>query len=169
MLNSSVKMIFRFVHLAAICPAVIFSWPEAPEPFHTKIFFPESRTNTSPWFMEDQAIATLSMKTIDCSVQTVLQLLPLSSQVSSLQQPWKALPREHLFLPSAGPIPSLLSWSSSHRGTDPWSVSANMKMVLMSHAMKTNRFEALNFAMLNGKTTKEVVQFYSLCYTTLRL
>ena len=27
-------------HLAAISPAVIFSCPEAPEPFHTKIFLP---------------------------------------------------------------------------------------------------------------------------------
>ena len=30
-------------HLAAISPAVIFSCPEAPEPFHTKIFLPEDK------------------------------------------------------------------------------------------------------------------------------
>ena len=75
-------------HLAAIRPAVIFSCPEAPEPFHTKIFLPEdknvnmksknilrekmekdillpeSRTNTSPWFIEDQAMSTCKKASI---------------------------------------------------------------------------------------------------------
>ena len=45
-------------YFAATMPAVIFSPPEEFAPAHTKIFFPESRTNTSPWFMEDHAIST---------------------------------------------------------------------------------------------------------------
>ena len=43
---------------AAITPAFILSPPEEFAPAHTKIFFPESRTNTSPWFMDDQAMST---------------------------------------------------------------------------------------------------------------
>ena len=45
-------------HLAAMRPALIFSWIEAPDPFQTKIFFPESSTNTSPWFIDDHAMST---------------------------------------------------------------------------------------------------------------
>ena len=52
-----ITIIFQ-TYLAAIRPAVIFSMPEASEPLHTKIFLPESRTKTSPWFIDDQAIGT---------------------------------------------------------------------------------------------------------------
>lgn len=53
------KKIEDFPYLAAIRPAAIFSDPDASDPLQTKIFFPESNTNTSPWFNDDQAIGTL--------------------------------------------------------------------------------------------------------------
>ena len=57
-------------YLAAIRPAVIFSDPEASDPLHTKIFFPESRTNTSPWFIDDQAIGTyVILEYSKCSIR----------------------------------------------------------------------------------------------------
>merc|ERR1719189_618170 len=53
------KLLARMVlHLGCERPALIFSWIEAPDPFQTKIFFPESSTNTSPWFIDDHAMST---------------------------------------------------------------------------------------------------------------
>ena len=117
-------------HLAAIRPALIFSWIEAPDPFQTKIFFPESSTNTSPWFIDDHAMSTwrgnnseftpslqclrLRKKSLQCHLSH-----NRSRTASNLEK------RGRSSHPWPDRTPCHPSWSWSRLGTDPWSAPGN--------------------------------------------